>query len=192
MIRLLFFAILLFLVVKVNCSSILKEDAMGLSIKDTLERDTLEVDTVTVSRSVLNADSAFLLKQKDHRSIYLWGDNKKPISINPFGGILININKIFSHFSRIGKQSRRLQRVFKSELDEDLINEIWKPYTIKFTTLKGDSLFVFQNYFQPPYSWFSKASHYQKLEYIMYSLRAYNDSTEVIHEYYRLPKLDIK
>ena len=106
--------------------------------------------------------------------------------------MLININKVFSHFSRIGKQSRRLQRVFKRELDEDLINVIWKPYTVKFTPLKGDSLFVFQNYFQPPYSWFSKASHYQKLEYIMHSLRSYQDSTEIIHKHYRLPKLDIK
>lgn len=162
-----------------------------LEYKDTIQ-DTLSIDTISVRREVITADSMYRKKQKEHRSIYLWGDNKKPIQINPLGGILININKVYSHFSKIGKESRRLQRVFNKELDDDLVNSFWKSYTVKFTALRGDSLFVFQTYFQPSYTWISQATHYEKLEYITHSMHLYRDSTEMIHQSLRLPKIDFK
>lgn len=161
-------------------------------VRDTLRRDTLMIDTVSIHRELLSADSMYRLKQKEHRTIYLWGDNKKPVTINPFGGIAININKLYSHFSKKGKQSRRLQKVFDSELNADLVNGIWKPYTVKYTGLKGDSLFVFQTYFQPEYKSFRDGTHYEKLYYIIQSMRAYRESTEKIHGTMRLPKLNSK
>lgn len=164
----------------------------NIDFQDKWSRDTLQIDTVSVSRELLTADSMFRLKQKEHRQIYLWGDDKKPFQINPFGGILININKVYSHFSKKGKQSRRLQSVFKRELNEDLVNGIWKPYTIKYTNLRGDSLFVFQTYFRPDYKSFSEASHYEKLYFINQSMRLYRDSTSMIHDTLKLPNLIIK
>lgn len=166
--------------------------AVGISIQDTLKRDTLRIDTISISRELLTADSIFRFKQKEYRIIYLRGDNKKPVQINPLGGILININKIFNHFSKEGKQARRLQHVFKKEYNDDLVNGLWKPYAAKYTGLKGDSLFVFQTYFKPDYKLFSEASHYEKLYYILQAMRVYGDSSSMIHETMRLPKINLK
>lgn len=163
--------------------------------QDTLQRvkvqnDTLSIDTIAIRKELLSPDSIYRKKQKEHRTIYLWGDNKKPIQINPFGGIIIN--KVYSHFSKKGKESRRLQRVFNVEYNADLINAIWRPYTVEFTELKGDSLFVFQTYFLPEYRWFSKATHYEKVEYVIRSMRTYRDSSAFIHRSLQLPKVYFK
>jgi len=157
-----------------------------------ISRDTLKMDTVAIAREKLAPDSIYKKKQQEYRTIYLWGDNKKPIQINPLGGILININKVYSHFSKKGKESRRLQRIFKAEHEDDLINTIWRPYTVDYAPLKGDSLLVFQTYFKPSYKWFSKATHYEKLAYITASMRLYRDSTEMIHQALKLPKITFK
>ena len=164
-----------------TCSSI------ALLSRDTI-KDTLGIDTIHIGMKVLSPQAAFREKQKEYRLIYFWGDNKNPIQINPFGGILINVNKVYNHFSKNGKAARRLQQVFNTQLNMDLINEIWKPYTNKYTPLKGDSLFVFQTYFQPEYTYFCNATHYEKLEYIFRSMRVYRDSSTVIHNLVRLPK----
>jgi len=90
------------------------------------------------------------------------------------------------------KLSRRLQRVFNVEFEQDLINEIWKPYTVEYTGLKSDSLFIFQIYFQPEYLFFHNASHYEKLAYISKAMRLYIDSMTMIHETIHLPKINLK
>ena len=158
------------------------------ALLDTTKRDTLKIDTVSISR-ILTAEDKLDKKKREHREIYMWGDNKKPISINPLGGILININKIYSHFSRIGKQSRRLQKVFEQEYEQDKVEKLWMPLTVKLTDLKGDSLFYFQMYFLPTSSFLENASYYEKVEYVTKSMRIYRDSTEVIHQRMRLPKI---
>lgn len=192
MARFFFLIVILLVVLSTSFRSAEVRIAKTPFFQDTLKRDTLEMDTISIIRELLSPDSIFEQRKKEYRTIYLWGDNKKPVQINPMGGILISINKIYSHFSKGGKQARRLQKVFEREHNDDLVNAIWKPYTVKFTPLKGDSLFVFQNYFQPNYKWFSEATHYEKLEYIVISMRVYRDSTAMIHDALRLPKLDFK
>ncbi|NGM74714.1 hypothetical protein [Sphingobacterium sp. SGL-16] len=112
----------------------------------------------------------------------MWGDNKKPVQINPLGGIAININKIYSHFSKIGKNSRRLQRVFENEYNIERTKALWKPLTLDLTNLKGDSLFYFQMYFLPQPGFLENASYYEKVEYVVKSMRIYRDSAAIIHE----------
>lgn len=158
---------------------------------DTISKDTLDIDTVSISK-ILSPEEKFNQKKKQNRTIYMWGDNKKPFAKNPYGGILININKVFSHFTRLGKQSRRLQNVFNKELEQDKVEALWMPLTVKLTPLKGDSLFYFQMYFLPKSDFLENATYYEKVEYIVQSLRVYRDSTEVILQRMKLPKVSIE
>ena len=156
-------------------------------IQDTLKRDTLGIDTVSIIKKY-GPQEKYEARKKEYRTIYMWGDNKKPVQINPLGGIAISINKIFSHFSKIGKNSRRLMRVFDSELEQDKVEQLWKPLTVKLTGLKGDSLFYFQMYFLPKSTFLEQASYYEKVEYVVQSMRIYRDSAAIIHQRMKLPK----
>lgn len=156
---------------------------------DTLKKDTLAIDTVGISITVAQKYEA---RKKQYRTAYLWGDNRKALLINPLGGIALNINKVYSHFSKKGKNSRRLMNVLKNEYDLDSIEVQWKPLTVKLTDLKGDSLFYFQMYFLPKPGFLENSTYYEKVEYVVKSLRIYRDSTEVIHNKMRLPKVVVK
>lgn len=155
---------------------------------DTLKNDTLDIDTVSIK--LLTAQEKYDKKKKEHRTAYMWGDNKKPVTINPLGGIAININKLFSSFSKIGKRSRRLQRVFKREYEIETTEALWKPLTVKLTNLKGDSLFYFQMYFLPEPGFLEESSYYQKVEYVVKCMRVYRDSSAIIHQRMRLPSYE--
>lgn len=152
---------------------------------DTVKKDTLNIDTVSIGITIAQKQEA---RKRQYRTAYMWGDNKKPFTINPFGGIAININKVYSHFSKKGKNSRRLMNLFKNEFDMDSVNVLWKPLTVKLTDLRGDSLFYFQMYFLPEPGFLENATYYEKVEYVIKSMRVYRDSTDVIHERMRLPR----
>lgn len=158
---------------------------------DTLKRDTLEIDTVGINKG-LTADQKYKARKNHYRTAYMWGDNKKPFIINPLGGIALNINKLYSHFSKKGKNSRRLMKLFKNEYDIDRTEILWKPLTVKLTDLKGDSLFYFQMYFLPEPDFLENATYYEKVEYVVKSMRMYCDSTDVVHQRMKLPKWQIK
>ncbi|MCA5006216.1 hypothetical protein [Sphingobacterium bovistauri] len=157
------------------------------TILDTIKRDTLEMDTISVVKET-TPEQKHNARKSQYRTAYLWGDNKKPIAINPLGGVAISINKLYSHLSKLGKNSRRLQRVFDRELEQDKAELMWKPLTVDLTKLKGDSLFYFQMYFLPTSDFLERATYYEKVEYVTKSMRIYRDSAAVIHERMRLPK----
>ena len=73
--------------------------SIALLSRDTI-KDTLGIDTIHIGMKVLSPQAAFREKQKEYRMIYFWGDNKKPIQINPFGGILVKMVKQRVVFSR--------------------------------------------------------------------------------------------
>jgi hypothetical protein len=168
-------------------SSFEKKSYISCTFLDTLKKDTLNIDTVGISKA-LSAEQRYEARKKQYRTIYMWGDNKKPVQINPLGGIAININKIYSHFSKIGKNSRRLQRVFENEYNIERTEVLWKPLTVDLTNLKGDSLFYFQMYFLPKPGFLENASYYEKVEYVVKSMRIYRDSAAIIHERMKLPR----
>ena len=168
-------------------SSFEKKSYISSSFLDTLKKDTLNIDTVGISKA-LSAEQRYEARKKQYRTIYMWGDNKKPVQINPLGGIAINMNKIYSHFSKIGKNSRRLQRVFENEYNIERTEVLWKPLTVDLTNLKGDSLFYFQMYFLPEPGFLENASYYEKVEYVVKSMRIYRDSAAIIHKRMKLPR----
>lgn len=153
--------------------------------KDTVKNDTLDIDTVSIGITVAQKYEA---RKRQYRTAYMWGDNKKPLKINPLGGIAVNINKLYSHFSKKGKNSRRVMRLFEDEFTIDSTNVLWKPLTVKLTNLKGDSLFYFQMYFLPKPGFLENSTYYEKVEYVVKSMRIYRDSVAVIHESMKLPK----
>lgn len=153
--------------------------------KDTIKKDTLAIDTVSIGITIAQKQEA---RKRQYRTAYMWGDNKKPLGVNPKGGLALNINKLFSHFSKKGKNSRRLMSLFKNEFDMDSVNVLWKPLTVKLTDLRGDSLFYFQMYFLPEPGFLENSSYYEKVEYVTKSMRIYRDSASVIHERMKLPK----
>lgn len=153
--------------------------AVHVNKVDTITKDTLSIDEILVERKLKSSLEKFEQKKEDHRKIYLLGDNKKPFIITPIG-IGANLNRIYNHFSKSGKQSRKLQRLFEKEYEDDLINDIWKPYTEEFSGLSGDSLSDFRVYYKPKLAWLSDASHYDKIYYIKSNLKNYLDSVELI------------
>lgn len=116
--------------------------AVHVNKVDTITKDTLSIDEILIERKLKSSLEKFEQKKEDHRMIYLLGDNKKPFIITPIG-IGANLNRIYNHFSKSGKQSRKLQRLFEKEYEDDLINDIWKSYTEEFSGLSGDSLAIF-------------------------------------------------
>ena len=156
---------------------------------DTVRKDTLNIDTLSIQKS-LTAEQKYKRNQHTNRTAYLWGDNKKIAKTNPKGGMLFSINKLYSHFTKKGKQSRRLIRFFENDYDQDKIERLWKPLTVDLTKLKGDSLFYFQMYFQPSSEFLETSEYHEKVAYVVKAMRVYRDSTEYIHQKMRLPKID--
>ncbi|MBE8713384.1 hypothetical protein [Sphingobacterium hungaricum] len=154
---------------------------------DTITKDTVAIDEILVERKLKTSLEKFEQKKEDHRIIYLLGDNKNPFIITPIG-IGANLNRIYNHFSKSGKQSRKLQGFFENEYEDDLINDIWEPYTEEFSGLSGDSLSDFRVYYKPKLDWLSNASHYDKLYYIKINLKNYLDSVGTIREKLKLEK----
>ncbi|MFZ4863610.1 hypothetical protein ACL9RF_15650 [Sphingobacterium sp. Mn56C] len=156
-------------------------------LKELATMDTLKIDTVAIKGNEQSAEEIFENRKVDYKLIYLWGDTKNMITVNPLGGIAINLNKLYNKFSKLGKDSRRLQRSFESEFEANRVNELWLPLTRNKVKLNGDSLFVFETYFRPTYVWLSTATEYEKLLYLKKCMQTYVDSTAVIHERIMIP-----
>lgn len=152
---------------------------------DTLAKDTLVIDEVVIDKRV-DALEKFETKKAYHKEIYLLGDNKNMVTLPHTGGLAINIQKLFNHFSKRGKGARRLQRTFEREYEEDLARAIWDPLLEEYTTLRGDSLAKFNLYCKPSFKFLSEASHYERVAYLLRNFKNYSDSTEAIHRRFSL------
>ncbi|TDS15833.1 hypothetical protein [Sphingobacterium paludis] len=153
--------------------------------QDTLHTDTIAIDEIYIERKI-DARSKFEDKKAYHKEIYLLGDNKNMVTFSPFGGIALNIQKLYNHFSNRGRAARRLQAQFEREFEEDLASEIWDPLLLEYTTLRGDSLQKFKLYCSPNLAFLNDASHYERVEHLLRHLKMYRDSVNVIHDRLRL------
>ncbi len=156
---------------------------------DTLKQDTLRIDTVFINREIASPLEKFEKKKEDYKQIYFWGDNKNMVTVPITGGIMININKLYNHLSRRGKASRRMQRVFEREYEDDLVNEIWRPLVKEYSKLQGDTLEKFMIYYKPSLVFLSDATPYERVAYLTQSLKNYKDSVSIILERLKLPEM---
>ncbi|KKX47378.1 hypothetical protein [Sphingobacterium sp. IITKGP-BTPF85] len=76
------------------------------------------------------------------------------------GGLAVNLNKLYNLLSKKGRASRRLQRLFEREFEQDKVLAQWTALTEAYTPLTGDSLVKFRAYYEPTSKWLRKADHY--------------------------------
>lgn len=98
------------------------------------------------------------------------------------GGLAVNLNKFYNLLSRQGRASRRLQKQFEREFEQDKVLAKWAALTQAYTALTGDSMVKFRAYYEPSSRWLRKADHYDQIAYVQHSLKNYLDSVEIIHQ----------
>ncbi|AIM35850.1 hypothetical protein KO02_03530 [Sphingobacterium sp. ML3W] len=171
---------------------------IALYIQDTSRRDkklvnfdTTKMDTALVVGEKLSAEEKMAEKQVAYKSIYFWGDTKNMVTLPHQGGLAINLNKLYNLLSRQGRASRRLQRQFEREFEQDKVLAQWNALSEAYTPLTGDSLIKFRIYYQPSYKWLRHSDHYDQIAYVQNNLKNYLDSVVIIHQRLSLPKLEI-
>ncbi|MFD2597688.1 hypothetical protein ACFSQ3_01895 [Sphingobacterium corticis] len=168
------------------------ENFYGQPTLDTipLYRDTIGIESVEINHEVLTPEEKYERNKREFRSIYFNGDNKNIITaigiIPP--GIAVNINKLYNHFAKSGKQARRFQKVLADDFKLDKVNQTWYPLTQKLTKLDGQQLEDFRRYYHPDFEWWAAAEEYEQLDYIFKRLKNYQDSSVHIRAYLALPK----
>jgi hypothetical protein len=158
------------------------QDTIG---KKGSQKDTLRLDTVSIKRK--SAADKWEEKKEEYKSIFFWGDTKNMVTLPHQGGIAVNLNKLYNKFSRKGRNSRRLQRQFEKEYQQDLIREEWYPLTQEYSKLSGDSLRKFRIYYEPSLKWLRENDRYEKIAYIHKCLTNYLDSVDIIHRRLQFP-----
>lgn len=153
--------------------------------------DTTKMDTALVVGEKLSAEEKMAEKQVAYKSIYFWGDTKNMVTLPHQGGLAVNLNKLYNLLSRQGRASRRLQRQFEGEFEQDKVLAQWNALSEAYTPLTGDSLIKFRIYYQPSYKWLRHSDHYDQIAYVQNNLNNYLDSVVIIHQRLSLPKLEI-
>ncbi|MDH5828020.1 hypothetical protein ACFX5U_02015 [Sphingobacterium sp. SG20118] len=159
--------------------------------KKVVNFDTTKMDTALVVGEKLSAEEKMAEKQVAYKSIYFWGDTKNMVTLPHQGGLAVNLNKLYNLLSRQGRASRRLQRQFEREFEQDKVLEQWNALSEAYTPLTGDSLIKFRIYYQPSYKWLRHSDHYDQIAYVQNNLKNYLDSVVIIHQRLSLPKLEI-
>ena len=149
------------------------------------QNDTLRLDTVSIKRK--SAADKWEEKKEEYKSIFFRGDTKNMVTLPHQGGIAVNLNKLYNKFSRKGRNSRKLQRQFEKEYQQDLIREEWYPLTGEYSKLSGDSLRKFRIYYEPSLKWLRENDRYEKIAYIHKCLTNYLDSVDIIHRRLQFP-----
>ncbi|MNI20060.1 hypothetical protein D3C73_735180 [compost metagenome] len=143
------------------------------------------MDNVSIKRK--SAADKWEEKKEEYKSIFFWGDTKNMVTLPHQGGIAVNLNKLYNKFSRKGRNSRKLQRQFEKEYQQDLIREEWYPLTGEYSKLSGDSLRKFRIYYEPSLKWLRENDRYEKIAYIHKCLTNYLDSVDIIHRRLQFP-----
>lgn len=159
--------------------------------KKAVNFDTTKMDTALVVGEKLSAEEKMAEKQVAYKSIYFLGDTKNMVTLPHQGGLAVNLNKLYNLLSRQGRASRRLQRQFEREFEQDKVLAQWNALSEAYTPLTGDSLIKFRIYYQPSYKWLRHSDHYDQIAYVQNNLKNYLDSVVIIHQRLSLPKLEI-
>ncbi len=162
------------------------------TVKKKNGKDTLRLDTIQVDPKNTLAEDKLNQKKEAYSAIYSLGDAKNMVNLPKKGGIGLSINKLYNKLSRKGRNARKLQRGFEREYASDLIRTAWFPLTKEYTTLSGDSLTKFRQYYEPSLKWLQEFDSYEKVAYIRKCLTNYLDSVDIIHKQLRLPVDDVR
>ncbi|WP_345101666.1 hypothetical protein [Mucilaginibacter panaciglaebae] len=132
------------------------------------------LDEVTISERQLSPIDKLLKNQDDYRQIYRIGDDRGFFVILPglpIAGIAINIDALYSHFSKAGKNARKLQKTLIRDYQDDMIDmRFTKALVTKYTGYAGKQLESFMIDNRPAYEFMKYASNYDLIVYIKQKL----------------------
>jgi|GEM_PF-838142 len=108
--------------------------------------------------------------QEDYKQIYRIGNNRNIFSASGdyrHIGVGLSIDALYSNFSKEGKDARKLQRVFLSNYQDELVdNRFTKSLVSKITGYQGKQLEDFMVNNRPNYDFIESASDYDLIQYI--------------------------
>jgi len=126
---------------------------------------------VVIRDSRNNPEKKLKKAQSDYKQIYRIGDDKDWLEIG--FGFAINIQKLYNHFSREGKNARRLQRTIIRDYYDDVVDSRFtKSLVTKYTGYEGKQLDEFMIANRPTYDFIKHASTYDVIEYILKAKKA--------------------
>lgn len=112
----------------------------------------------------------FRRNQEDYKQIYRIGDDSHMFNaLGGFGfaGFAISIDALYSHFSRAGKNARKLQKTLVRDYYADIIDSRFtKELVTKYTGYEGQQLDNFMIDNRPTYEFIKYASEYDVIKYI--------------------------
>ncbi|WP_230548086.1 hypothetical protein [Mucilaginibacter sp. UR6-11] len=125
---------------------------------------------ITIRDHQVSALDKFRKNRQDYKQIYRIGDDSHIISALggfAFAGIAINIDALYSHFSREGKNARRLQKTLVRDYHDDIIDtRFTRSLVTKYTGYEGQQLDNFMIDNRPTYEFITHASEYDIIKYI--------------------------
>jgi hypothetical protein len=107
----------------------------------------------------------------DYNVAYKRGDNSNMLIVSPVG-VGINIDALFSTFSKQGKNGRKLKREIREEYEEEVIDQKFNARIVEnITSYKGDELIRFMDKYRPTFEFICKKSEIEVILYIKKCLK---------------------
>jgi len=186
--RMMFFSTIIYFIVA--SYPIANVSAVNISL-DTTAIDTLRIEPVEVHGSAAKfADLALLeadyrkLLAKNMNANFLSGVVITPVSI----GLSFDISSLYSKLSKSGKSESRRFNWLKVEILERKLDDVWFSMTNKYSSLDSINIKYYQIYYRPGASEFLTLSEAEQLNYLIFTLKNYKDSVNIIKEIVSLPQ----
>ncbi|MFC5282592.1 hypothetical protein [Pedobacter alpinus] len=134
-----------------------------------LQRRSIPLPEVVFKDSVLMAKAKYEEAKKAFNQAVRLGDNSDILNISN-GGVGLDIDALWSIFSKEGKNARKLMETMERDYQNNMVDQIFnKNLVTKITGLKGEKLVVFMLNYKPSYAFVIKANEYSLISYIKQS-----------------------
>lgn len=136
----------------------------------TLQPLTHLLSEVLINSNRLSPLAQLKKNQEDYKQIYRIGNNSRVFSVSGdyrHMGVGLNIDALYSNFSKEGKAARRLQQVFVNQYHNDMVdNRFTKNLVSRITGYQGGELEDFMADNRPSYAFIESATDYDLIQFI--------------------------
>ena len=140
------------------------------SLLITLKPLTNKIGEVVIKGFKISPLEKLRKNQEDYKQIYRIGDDSHMFNaLGGFGfaGFAISIDALYSHFSRAGKNARKLQKTLVRDYYADIVDSRFtKDLVTKYTGYEGQQLDQFMIDNRPTYEFIKYASEYDVIKFI--------------------------
>ncbi|MGY3211777.1 hypothetical protein [Mucilaginibacter sp. HD30] len=141
----------------------------------TLQPLSRVLSEATINGHRLSPLAQFRKNQENYKQIYRIGDNSHLFSFNGdyrHMGVGLSLDALYSNFSKEGKNARRLQQVFVSRYNDDIIdNRFTKDLVGRITGYQGKQLENFMADNRPSFDFIQSATDYDLIQFIQRRVR---------------------